>query len=58
MIDYLTIQRAKAGDEIAIEKIMQFYLKKIKSFSSDEEFVQMALIKVFYGISKYKNKKN
>lgn len=57
-INYLTIKNAKNGDNEAIDKILKFYLKKIKKFSSDDEFVQTALIEVFKGISKFENKKS
>lgn len=57
MIDFQTIQRAKNGDNEAIETILNYYLKKIMSFSQDDEFVHICLIRVLEGIVGFKNKK-
>ncbi len=57
MIDYKTIQKAKNGDNEAIETILNHYVKKIKSFSKDEEFVNICLVRVLEGIEGFKNKK-
>lgn len=57
MIDYKTIQKAKKGDNEAIETILSYYLKKIRAFSNDEEFIHICVIKVLEGIDGFKNKK-
>lgn len=57
MIDFQTIQRAKNGDKDAIETILNYYLKKITSFSKDDEFVHICLIRVLESIVGFKNKK-
>ena len=57
MIDYKTIQKAKKGDNEAVETILNHYVQKIKSFSNDEEFVNICLIRVLEGIEGFKNKK-
>ena len=58
MIRFSVIQKAKSGDERAINEILEFYLKKIKKISNDDEFVQVALIEVLKGINNFENKKN
>ncbi len=57
MIRFSVIQKAKNGDEKAINEILEFYLKKIKKFSNDDEFVQVTLIEVLKGINNFENKK-
>ncbi len=57
MIDFQTIQKAKNGDNGAIEAILNYYLKIIMSFSKDDEFMHICLIKVLEGIAGFKNKK-
>ena len=57
MIRFSVIQKAKNGDEKAINEILEFYLKKIKKFSNDDEFVQVNLIEVLKGINNFENKK-
>lgn len=57
MISYLTIKKAKAGNNEAISEILNFYTTKIQKISSDEEFAQIALIRVFKCINNFKNKK-
>jgi len=57
MIKFDVILKAKHGDKDAIATILNYYIKKIKKFSDDDEFVQMALIEVYKAIMNFKNKK-
>ncbi len=57
MIKYEVILEAKLGNEKAINEILEFYLKKIKKVCNDDDFIQMAWIRVFKGISSFKNVK-
>lgn len=53
MIDYLTIIEAKNGNEEATFKILDYYMKKIHKFSTDEDFMQIALYEIFVGIKNF-----
>ena len=55
MIDYITIQKAKAGNLSAQTKIINYYLPIIKSFSTNEEFIQNSLIAIMNGVENFKN---
>lgn len=55
MIDYITIQKAKAGNLSAQTKIINYYLPIIKSFSTNEEFIQNTLIAIMNGVENFKN---
>ena len=54
MIKFETIKKAKCGDSKALKEILQYYQKIIKTFSNDEDFMQIALIKVYICINKFK----
>ena len=54
MIKFETIKKAQCGDSKAIKEILQYYKKIIKTFSNDEDFMQIALIKVYICINKFK----
>ena len=62
MIDYVTIQKAKAGNLSAQTEIINYYLPIIKSFSTKEEFIQNSLIAIMNGVKIFgnnvKNKKS
>jgi len=57
MIKYEVIKKAKQGDSDSIARILNFYIPVIKKFSKEDEFIQLALIEVYKGILKFKNKK-
>ena len=57
MIEFSVIQRAKNGDEDAILQILNFYMKSIKKYSIDEDYIQMATLRILKGIKNFKNKK-
>ncbi len=56
MIDYMTILKAKNGDEAAINKIIKYYMPSIKKHSKDEDFIQFAIENLIDGIHSFKNK--
>lgn len=56
MVKFEIIQKAKMGDENAINQILNFYLPRIKKICNDDDFVQMALITVFNGVKNFKNR--
>ena len=53
MIKFETIKKAQCGDSKAIKEILQYYKHLIKTFSN-EDFMQIALIKVYICINKFK----
>lgn len=55
MIDYMTIQKAKSGNLSAQTMIINYYLPIIKSFSTNEEFIQNTLIAIMNGVENFKN---
>lgn len=55
MIDYLTIIKAKYGNISAQNRIINYYLPIIKSFSTDEEFIQNSLVAIMEGVQNFKN---
>ena len=54
MIKFETIKKAQDGDEKSVREILQYYQRIIKTFSNDEDFMQLALISVYTGIKKFK----
>lgn len=56
MINFDVIQKAKAGNEDAILKILDFYMIRIKKYSVDEDYVQMASLRIIQGIKNFRNK--
>lgn len=57
MIDYFTIKKAKSGNILAQNEIINYYLPIIKSFSKSEDFVQNSLLAILEGIHNFKNYK-
>ena len=55
MIKYEVILEAKLGNEKAINEILEFYLSKIKKVCDDDDFIQMAWIRVFRAKNNFKN---